>query len=78
MVAHRLIPKLRIAIGAAIFCAALLVLSTAQAEEAVHITSAGFTPDRLGVPTNVFGSPTLAFTDLPVPSLAPTALAPAD
>jgi hypothetical protein len=49
-------------------CASLLLAGTAQAEETVQITSAGFTPDRLGVPTNVFGSATIGSTNLPVPS----------
>ena len=34
----------------------------------MKITSAGFTPDKLGVPTNVFGSATIGSTNLPVPS----------
>jgi hypothetical protein len=34
----------------------------------VQITSAGFSPDKLGVPTNVFGSATIGSTNLPVPS----------
>ena len=49
-------------------CASLLLAGTAQAEETVQITSASFSPDRLGVPTNVFGSATIGSTDLPVPS----------
>jgi hypothetical protein len=69
MVAHRLtMPGLRIAIAATTCCACLLVPSAAQAEETVKITGAGFTPDRLGVPTNVFGSATIHSTNLPVPS----------
>ncbi len=55
---------------AAVLCAALLGVggTQAQAEEVVKITAAGFTPDLLGVPTNVFGSATIGSTDLPVPS----------
>jgi hypothetical protein len=45
-----------------------LVATAAQAEETVTITKAGFSPDRLGVPTNVFGSATIGSTNLPVPS----------
>jgi hypothetical protein len=47
---------------------ALAGASAAQAEETVTITSAGFSPDLLGVPTNVFGSATIGSTNLPVPS----------
>ena len=46
----------------------LAAASAAQAEETVTITKAGFSPDALGVPTNVFGSATIGSTDLPVPS----------
>ena len=55
---------------AAALCGALLCAGAgaAQAEEVVKITSAGFSPDKLGVPTNVFGSATIASTNLPVPS----------
>lgn len=42
--------------------------SAAQAEETVAITKAGFSPDLLGVPTNVFGAATIGSTNLPVPS----------
>ena len=51
-------------------CALLLgvAVSTAQAEETVTITKAGFSPDALGVPTNVFGSADIGSTNLPVPS----------
>ena len=53
---------------AALVCGALLAASAAQAEETVRITEAGFSPDALGAPTNVFGSATIGSTDLPVPS----------
>jgi hypothetical protein len=50
-------------------CALLLgVTAAAQAEETVTITKAGFSPDLLGVPTNVFGAATIGSTNLPVPS----------
>ncbi len=50
-------------------CALLLGVATAaQAEETVTITKAGFSPDLLGVPTNVFGAATIGSTNLPVPS----------
>jgi hypothetical protein len=61
---RRLCQSLALALG----CASLLFASSAQAEQTVHITSAGFTPDKLGVPTNVFGSATIGSTNLPVPS----------
>jgi hypothetical protein len=38
----------------------------ARGEQTVKITSAGFSPDRLGVPANVFGSATIGSTNLPV------------
>ena len=55
-------------IAAALCGACLLGAATARAEETVSITSAGFSPDRLGVPTNVFGSATITSTTGPVPS----------
>ena len=61
-------PRARILLVAVLCCASLLLASAAQAEETVQITSAGFSPDRLGVPTNVFGSATIGSTNLPVPS----------
>ncbi len=48
--------------------AALLAASPAAAEETVSITAAGFSPDRLGAPTNAFGNATIGSTNLPVPS----------
>jgi hypothetical protein len=45
-----------------------LMAAAAQAEETVKITKAGFSPDALGVPTNVFGAATIGSTNLPVPS----------
>jgi hypothetical protein len=57
-----------IAVATLACCASLLIASTAQAEETVQITSAGFLPDKLGVPTNAFGSATIGSTNLPVPS----------
>jgi hypothetical protein len=59
------------AFGAAVLCGAVLLgagIAAAQAEQVVKITSAGFSPDKLGVPTNVFGSATIGSTNLPVPS----------
>jgi hypothetical protein len=46
----------------------LLTAGGAQAEEMVTITSATFTPDKLGVPINVFGNATISSTTSPVPS----------
>jgi hypothetical protein len=54
---------------AAMLCATFLAFAaTARAEETVSITAAGFSPDKLGVPTNVFGSATITSTTGPVPS----------
>src|SRR5436190_7254832 len=54
---------------ASVVCGAcLLCASAAQAEEQVTITRAGFSPSRLGVPTNAFGSATIGSTTGPVPS----------
>jgi hypothetical protein len=65
-------PKARISLAAVLcwasLCVAACIATTAQAEETVQITSAGFSPDKLGVPTNVFGSATIGSTNLPVPS----------
>jgi hypothetical protein len=55
--------------AATLACALLLpIASAARAEETVSITQAGFSPDKLGVPTNVFGSATIGSTTGPVPS----------
>jgi hypothetical protein len=59
----------RIRVAALVFCVLpFTAAATAHAAETVTITSAGFSPDRLGVPTNVFGSATIGSTNLPVPS----------
>jgi hypothetical protein len=58
-----------IRIAALLCCGFLLTAAaSAQAEETVRIITAGFSPDKLGVPTNVFGSATIGSTNLPVPS----------
>jgi hypothetical protein len=49
-------------------CAILLSAGTAGAEEKVSITGAGFSPNKLGMPTNAFGSATIESTTGPVPS----------
>jgi hypothetical protein len=63
-------PTVRIIATTLAACALLLGAgaTAAQAEETVTITQAGFSPDRLGVPTNVFGRATIGSTNLPVPS----------
>jgi len=55
-------------LGCAALCAGAIGAGVARAEETVTITKAGFSPDLLGVPTNVFGAATIGSTDLPVPS----------
>ena len=60
--------KARVSVAGILCCAFLIIATAAQAEETVKITSAGFSPDKLGVPTNVFGSATIGSTNLPVPS----------
>jgi hypothetical protein len=61
--------RVRVVLAALVGCTCLFTAAAAaQAEETVTITSAGFSPDRLGVPTNVFGSATIGSTNLPVPS----------
>lgn len=64
------ISRVRIIATTLVGCALALCLaaSAAQAEEVVKITKAGFSPDALGVPTNVFGAATIKSTNLPVPS----------
>jgi hypothetical protein len=54
---------------ATLLCAAcLLMAATAQADETVSITEAGFSPNRPGAPTNAFGRATIGSTTGPVPS----------
>jgi hypothetical protein len=56
-------------IVAAVLCSmSLLGVASAQAEQTVTITEAGFSPDKLGVPTNAFGRATIGSTTGPVPS----------
>ncbi len=57
--------------GMTLLClAALMALACAgaQAQETVQITQAGFSPARLGSPTNAFGSAIIGSTEGPVPS----------
>ena len=63
-----MISKARMLVVAVLCCAFLAGAAAAQAEETVQITSTGFSPDKLGVPTNVFGSARIGSTNLPVPS----------
>jgi hypothetical protein len=59
----------RVLVVAALVCSALLLSAAgAQAGETVTITEAGFSPDKLGVPTNAFGRATIGSTTGPVPS----------
>jgi hypothetical protein len=55
---------------AGVLCAGTLLVmaATANAEETVQITRAGFSPSTLGMPTNAFGSATIGSTTGPVPS----------
>jgi hypothetical protein len=54
---------------AAVLCSAsLLSAASAHAEQTVTITEAGFSPDKLGAPTNAFGRATIGSTTGPVPS----------
>jgi hypothetical protein len=63
-------PRVRIVATTLVACTLALCLAAAaaQAEETVTITKAGFSPDALGVPTNVFGEARIGSTNLPVPS----------
>jgi len=62
-------PRARIIATVLAGCGLMLAAaSAAQAEETVTITKAGFSPDALGAPTNVFGAATIGSTNLPVPS----------
>jgi hypothetical protein len=61
--------RLRIVPIALAGCALMLgAVAAAQAEETVTINEAGFSPDALGVPTNVFGKATIGSTSTPLPS----------
>src|SRR5207237_8127937 len=54
---------------AALACSVFLLAATAaHAEETVTITEAGFSPSKLGAPTNAFGKATIGSTSGPVPS----------
>jgi hypothetical protein len=59
--------RARITIAAFFCCAFLFTAAAAQAEETVQITKAGFSPDKLGVPTNAFGEAAFGSTNLPIP-----------
>jgi hypothetical protein len=59
----------RARIVAIVLCGACLIAAaSARAAETVSITEAGFSPDRLGVPTNAFGRAAIGSTTGPVPS----------
>src|SRR2546421_2067160 len=59
----------RVLVVAALACSAFLLSAAgAQAEETVSITEAGFSPAKLGMPTNAFGRATIGSTTGPVPS----------
>jgi hypothetical protein len=59
----------RVLVLAALACSAFLLSAAgAQAQETVSITEAGFSPARLGMPTNAFGRATIGSTTGPVPS----------
>jgi hypothetical protein len=61
--------KLRAIIAITGACALLAgIAATAQAEETLTITEAGFSPDALGVPTNAFGRAKFGSTNTPIPS----------
>jgi hypothetical protein len=49
-------------------CIFVLTAAAAHAEETVSITEAGFSPSKLGAPTNAFGRATIGSTTGPVPS----------
>jgi hypothetical protein len=59
--------RVRILIGGGLVCACLLAASVAWAAETLTIT-AGFSPDKLGAPTNVHGTATIGSTSGPLPS----------
>jgi hypothetical protein len=57
------------AIAVGLVCLASLVAAAgASGQETVQITEAGFSPNKLGAPTNAFGNAKIGSTDLPVPS----------
>jgi hypothetical protein len=60
--------RVRIATAALLCATPLALAASARAEQQVTITSAGFSPNRLGVPVNAFGSATISSTVSRVPS----------
>jgi hypothetical protein len=60
--------SVRIPIAALVCCASLLPAAIAQAAETVTINSAGFSPDKLGVATNVFAGARIGSTSQATPS----------
>jgi hypothetical protein len=59
--------RVRVLTAALFACACLVGAASAQASEEVTVT-AGFSPDKLGAPTNIFGSGTFKNTTGKVPS----------
>jgi hypothetical protein len=71
--------KIRILMGVGVLCVCLAVVAAAWAAETLTVT-AGFSPDKLGAPTNVHGTATIGTTEgqvLPSPIIGATVKGPA-
>jgi len=71
-------PRIRIITAAIAVCALLLTAAVALGAESLTVT-AGFSPDKLGAPTNVHGTATIHSTTerVPTPIIKTTVLGPA-
>jgi hypothetical protein len=65
-------------IAIAVLCVCLVAAATVWAAETVTVTSANFSPDKLGAPTNVSGSATIGTTTgaMPSPIIKTTVMGP--
>lgn len=70
--------RARVLVAAAVACVCLIVAAAAWAAETLEVT-AGFSPDKLGSPTNVHGTATIGSTEggLPSPIKEATVMGPA-
>ncbi|MFI5004837.1 MAG: hypothetical protein ACHQE6_07480 [Solirubrobacterales bacterium] len=70
--------KARVLVAAAVACACLLAAAAAWAAQTLTVT-AGFSPNKLGAPTNVHGTATIGSTTggLPSPIVETTVMGPA-
>jgi hypothetical protein len=71
--------RTKVLVAVAVVCVCLIAAAAAWAAETVTVTSATFSPDKLGAPTNVHGSATISSSTggIPSPIVGATVMGPA-